>query len=192
MSLPDCIVQDRGDVSRAFIAKGINTFADACFYVKGIPYGRNENKEDVFAVLNDNRGTCGTKHALLKRLADENGLEGLTLVTGIYKMNNGNTQGLGDVLQRHNLDYMPEAHNYFKVGSERFDFTFPYAKTTGFDAEVVEETEILPHQITDYKVALHKNFLTRWLLANKNINLSLGKIWEIREECIANLSQNKK
>jgi hypothetical protein len=107
-------------------------------------------------------------------------------------MDNSNTPGLGDVLQRHNLDYMPEAHNYFKVGSERFDFTFPHAKTTGFDGEVLEETVILPHQITDYKVALHKNFLTRWLLANKNINLSLGKMWEIREECIANLSQNKK
>jgi hypothetical protein len=79
MALPDCIVQDRGDVSRAFMAKGITTFSDACFYVKSLPYRRNENKEDVFAVFNDNRGTCGTKHALFKRLADENGIEGLTL-----------------------------------------------------------------------------------------------------------------
>jgi hypothetical protein len=190
--LPDCILQDRGEVSRAFIAKGIASFADACSYVKSLPYGRNENKEDVFAVFNDNCGTCGTKHALLKRLADENGLEGLTLVTGIYKMDSGNTPGLGDVLHRHNLDYMPEAHNYLRVGNETFDFTFPYAKATGFNEEVLEENVILPHQITAYKVALHKSFLTRWLLANKNINLSLGKLWEIREECIANLSQNKK
>lgn len=192
MPLPDCILQDRGAVSRAFMDKGILSFTDACFYVKSLPYARNKNKDDVFAVFKDNCGTCGTKHALLKRLADENSLQGLTLVTGIYKMDSSNTQGLGDVLQRHNLDYLPEAHNYFKAGQEIFDFTFPLAKTTDFNVEVLEETVILPNQVSDYKVALHKNFLTRWLLANKNINLSLSKLWEIREECIANLSQNKK
>lgn len=192
MPLPDCILKDNGEISRTFLEKGITSFADACGYVKSIPYGRNENKEAVFCVFDDNRGTCGTKHALLKRLADENGLEGLQLVTGIYKMDNSNTPGIGNVLKNHQLEYIPEAHNYFRVGSESFDFTFPYAKATGFEEEVLEETVINPEQITAYKVALHKNFMTRWLLANKNINLSLGKLWEIREECIANLSQNKK
>lgn len=192
MSLPDCIVQDRGEVSRAFLNNGLTTFADACDYVKGVPYGRNENKEATFCVFEDDRGTCGTKHALLKRLADENGIQGLDLVTGIYKMNSSNTQGIGDVLKDHQLEYIPEAHNYFKVGNESFDFTFPYAKALGFECELLEETIILPHQITDYKVSLHKNFMARWLLANKNINLSLGKLWEIREQCIANLSLNKK
>jgi hypothetical protein len=192
MPLPDCILQDRGKVSRAFLAKGVTTFADACHYVKSIPYGRNENKEDTFCVFDDNCGTCGTKHALLKRLADENDLEGFVLVTGIYRMDNSNTPGIGSVLQDHQLEYIPEAHNYFKAGDESFDFTFPYAKTLGFECEVLEETVIQPHQITDYKVGLHKNFMSRWLLANKNINLSLGKLWEIRELCIANLSLNKK
>ena len=192
MPLPDCMLKDRGEVSRAFIAKGITSFIDACVYVKNLPYGRNENKDNALAVFNDNCGTCSTKHAALKRLADENSLEGLQLVTAIYKMNRANTPGIGDVLERNNLEYMPEAHNYLKVGNESFDFTFPYARALGFEGEVLEETVIMPHQVTAYKVELHKSFLSRWLLANKNINLSLSALWQIREQCIANLSENKK
>jgi hypothetical protein len=190
MALPNCRLQERGEISSIFLSMDIATYAGACAYVKSLPYGRNENKEALLAILDDNFGTCSTKHALLKRLADENGLT-IDMILGIYKMNRSNTPGIGDVLEHNGLDYMPEAHNYLKAGDERFDFTFPDAEHSGFDEELLEEVVILPHQITDYKVALHKNFLSGWLIANKNINLPLGRLWEIREQCIANLSQKE-
>jgi len=189
MLLPNYTIDERGSITAMFKAKGVDSFGEAGAFVKSIPYGRNGNKDDVFAVFSDNCGTCSTKHALLKRLADELGLEEVELVTGIYKMNRANTPGIGDVLERNGLEYLPEAHNYLKLEQERFDFTFPYAKGNLFKEELLAETVIEPHQIGDYKVKLHKSFLEQWLLDNKAINLSPAALWEIREECIVALSQ---
>jgi hypothetical protein len=43
-------------------------------------------------VLAEQRGTCSTKHALLRRLAIEQGLD-IALVLGIYEMTERNTPG---------------------------------------------------------------------------------------------------
>lgn len=191
MPLPDCKLNDTGELSKAFLLLGAETFSDACAYVKSLPYGRNEDKRDAFALFKDKQGTCSTKHAALKRVADENGLNEVELITGMYKMNGMNTPGTAKVLWYYKLEYIPEAHNYLKVGGERFDFTFPRSEAAVFENDLLEETAIQPHQVTDYKVALHKNFLSRWLESNKEINLTLSRLWEIREECIAALSQNR-
>ena len=190
-TLPDCALQSNGRVSEAFLKKGIHTFSEACRYVKSLPYGRNSDKEATFAVFNDGCGTCSTKHALLKSLAAENGVA-IDLVTGIYKMNEASTPGVGKVLNKYGLDYIPEAHTYLRARDKTFDFTFPNAKQTGFTEEVLEETIVTPQEAVAGKAAYHKNFLTGWLLANKNINLPLDMLWQIREECIAALSQQQK
>lgn len=191
MPVPNIKLNETGEISRAFILNGVLTFRDACAYVKNLPYGRNADKNDFFTLFKENMGTCSTKHALLKRLADENSLENIELITGIYKMNGLNTPGTAKILWYYKLEYIPEAHNYLKIGNERFDFTFPKSDVSGFENSLLEETVIMPHQVTDYKIALHKNFLMRWLDNNKEINLSLNRLWEIREECIAALSQNR-
>ena len=54
------------------------------------PYGRNVATSDMLAVLNERKGTCGTKHALLKSLATERALP-IRLMLGIYEMNARNT-----------------------------------------------------------------------------------------------------
>jgi len=53
-------------------------------------------------VLNERRGPCSTKHALLKALADEQGLP-IRLMLGIYEMNARNTPGIGRVLEEHHM-----------------------------------------------------------------------------------------
>ena len=50
--------------------------------------------------------------------------------------------------------------------------------------------EILPEQITDYKVNYHKNYLVTWLDNNELIDLSINDIWKIREQCIQDLADN--
>jgi hypothetical protein len=57
---------------------------------------------DILAVLNERRGPCSTKHALLKALADEQGLP-IRLMLGIYEMNARNTPGIGRVLEEHHM-----------------------------------------------------------------------------------------
>ena len=127
---------------------------------------------------------------MLAQLATENGIEGIDLMLGIYRMNEANTRGVGQVLQQYGLSFLPEAHNYLCFEEKRFDFTKPSSKHLSFAASLEEEIIILPHQITDFKVQYHRNFLEKWLGKNAStIQYSLTEIWEIREACIKAISE---
>ncbi len=189
-TLPDFTINSKGEISNAFLTKNIFTFSDATRFVANLDYGRNENKNDLKTVFADNCGTCSTKHALLKKLADENGRPKIKLVLGIFKMHSENTPEISQTLQKNKLDYIPEAHNYLKFENEIFDFTKSGSKASDFENDLILEVEMLPNQISAYKVQLHKNYLKTWLNENVNIKLDLEEIWKIREQCIEDLSQN--
>jgi len=189
LSLPDFKINAVGPVSMLFINRHIMTFAEAINFIRQLPYARNKNKEDLTTVFADNCGTCSTKHALLKQLATENGFQGLQLILGIFKMNAINTFPVSNTLKLHKLEYIPEAHNYLKFYDLIIDATRINSKPSDFVDDLLEEVEITPQQITDFKVAYHKDYLSKWLAGNKNINLTLDEIWMIREQCIRDLSE---
>jgi len=76
------------------------TFKSATDFVANLNYGRNVNKDDLKTLFDDNCGTCSTKHALLKTLADENGFNEIKLVIGIFKMNSENTNEISETLKK--------------------------------------------------------------------------------------------
>lgn len=177
-----------GPVSEKFLAHKISTFEDAAFFIRMMPYGRNQNKTDLTTVFADGCGTCSTKHALLKQLADENGIGGLSLFIGLFRMNAVNTPKIAATLNKYKLDYIPEAHNYLKWKNLVLDYTNKTSSFTDFEKDLIEEIEILPHQITEFKVTYHKQYLKAWLEAEQEKNLTLDELWTIREQCIADLS----
>lgn len=187
---PDFDIKSMGQISKEFTDRNIVTFKQASLFIKQLAYGRNADKNNLATVFTDNCGTCSTKHALLKRLADENEFEKVKLIVGLFKMNKKNTPQVSSTLQKYNLEYIPEAHCYLKFEDKIIDLTKLNSKPTDFLDELIEEIEILPEQITDFKVNYHKNYLASWLDKNKQINLSLNELWEIREECIQKLSDN--
>ncbi|HET7819119.1 MAG TPA: hypothetical protein VFL70_07400, partial [Bacteroidia bacterium] len=69
---PDFYIQSNGIISKKFLGKNIFTFKKAAAFIQQLPYGRNLNKNNLASLFIDNCGTCSTKHALLKTLADEN------------------------------------------------------------------------------------------------------------------------
>jgi len=97
-ALPSDPIRDRGPINAAFL----DDFRRAGQYVRDLPYGRNAATGDILAVLNECKGTCCTKHALLKVLASEQGLP-IRLMLGIYEMNARNTPGVGHVLEEYHL-----------------------------------------------------------------------------------------
>ena len=187
---PDFDIKSMGQISKEFTDRNIVTFKQASLFIRQLAYGRNAEKNNLATVFTDNCGTCSTKHALLKRLADENEFEKVKLIVGLFKMNKKNTPQVSSTLQKYNLEYIPEAHCYLKFEDKIIDLTKLNSKPTDFLDELIEEIEILPEQITDFKVNYHKNYLASWLDKNKQINLSLNELWEIREECIQKLSDN--
>lgn len=162
-------------------------FLSLSYFVKSLPYGRPKNSADFTAVLIENKGTCSTKHAFLKQVAIENKEEDIQLFIGLYKMNNANTKGVGSVLKNYNLDYIPEAHTYLKINGVISDFTSTTISSEPFENTLLQETEIQPNQVGDFKVTYHQNYLKQWI-KDKHLNHNFDTLWRIRELCIQELS----
>ena len=156
--------------------------------VKNIPYGRNANRYDFSLVLSENKGTCSSKHAFLKDFADKNEIENVKLYIGIFKMNEVNTPKLGDLLSRNNIEYIPEAHCYLKINQIPVDATTLDSFYDKIKHDILIEIEIIPNQVSDFKVEYHKAFLKKWI-KETNQNNTFEEIWEIREQCISKLSE---
>ena len=179
-----------GAITSAFLRLGNQTFRSAGQYTQALPYGRNSHPGDPLIVLTEKRGTCSTKHALLRRLAIEQNLD-IVLVLGIYEMSEQNTPGVGAVLAKYALATLPEAHCYLRMAGNRIDVTGPaYRGLLEPIADFLHEEDIDPTQITNYKTDLHKQYLSRWIADNGGLGgRSLADIWKIREECIASLTK---
>lgn len=183
------LIKSTGIVSNRFLQLGFNEFNSASEYIRLLPYKRNSTKENELCVFEDLGGTCSTKHSLLKNLAIENDFDDLKLMLGIFLMNELNTFKIAAVLKKYGLKEMPEAHNYLKYKNEYLDFTRKNSSKDNFINDLVEEIEIQPHQITEFKVSYHRNFLKSYLQENPTISYNLEEFWKIREECILALQQ---
>jgi hypothetical protein len=155
-------------------------------FVKQIPYGRNENREDFSLVISENKGTCSSKHAYLKDFANKNNIPNVQLFIGIYKMNEQNTN-IGKILSEHKIDFIPEAHCYLKMDGETVDVTSKDANFDKIKADLIHEIEIEPYQVADFKVNYHQNFIRNWLIETQS-KFTFDEIWKIREKCIQKLS----
>jgi hypothetical protein len=179
-----------GPVSREFITHGITDFQAAGHALQRLPYGRTVDRADFHAVLREGKGTCSTKHALLAALAHEQGLP-VVLTLGLYAMHERNTPGVGIVLTRHSLASLPEAHCYLTYAGRRIDITRSGAEPSEPITQLLYEEAIVPEQIGDDKVTLHRQYLQTWVNTDAETvrGRSVEDMWQIREECIAALAQ---
>jgi hypothetical protein len=79
------------EISQLFKQNHCFDFNSASEFIRNLPYRRNLNKDNLATVFTDNCGTCSTKHALLKKLAEENQQSDFKLILGIFRMNGENT-----------------------------------------------------------------------------------------------------
>jgi len=181
-------LREAGEVTAGFLRLSISDFQSAAKHLASLPYGRNREASSTLAVLTESRGTCSTKHALLRRLAIEQRLD-VTLWVGVYEMTAANTPGVARILQNYGLERLPEAHCYLRRGETRIDLTFAdVPPLIGSDTFLYEE-QIAPEQIGEYKKNLHFKFLERWATQRSAKQYPADKLWQIREQCIDALSQ---
>jgi hypothetical protein len=178
-----------GLISTAFIAVGAHEYREAARHIGSLRYGRNSLLEDPLLVLREGRGTCSTKHALLRKLAIEQNIAAM-LILGIYEMNERNTPGVGSVLRSHGMVSLPEAHCYLSFNGKRIDATREIATTPQEGiARFLHEEEITPEQIGAYKIGIHRRFLRQWMQQyTAAAAYTFDELWEIREQCIIALS----
>ena len=166
---------------------GISTWDQLLHYISALPYGRNSNRADLSLVLSESKGSCSSKHALVKQIAMENNIGPVELILCIYKMNRRNTPAVAPILNQFSLDYIPEAHCYLKVNGIECDLTGPDSDFLSYTNDILYKEIIKPSQVVDYKIIRHKEFLQDWLNQSKS-NLSFDELWRIRELCIQQLS----
>lgn len=167
-------------------SKNIKNWSELIEFIRNLPYGRNLNREDLSLVLKENKGTCSSKHAFLKKIADLNNFDNIKLCLALYRMNHINTPKIGNIIKDSGLEYIPEAHCYLKLNNQRIDVTSPNADIANLAAYLIEEIEIEPEQVNIFKVEYHKNYLKQWRI-KENIPLNFDEIWQLREKCIRQL-----
>jgi hypothetical protein len=186
-ALPEFGLDTARPLGAKLVAVGVSSFHEAGLYLQRLPYGWTSDPAAFRLVLDEACGTCSTKHAFLAALAHENAAP-VHLMLGIYEMTDRNTPGVGRILERSGLPFIPEAHCYLRHGDVRVDLTFPREGDVEPIEELLAEREIAPAALGE-KPGWHREFLRGWLSRSGAPALSLDAIWRIREECIAALSQ---
>lgn len=174
----------KGKVSEEFIKIGISDFYDAFNYVKKLSYGRISNRKDPTLVLTEKKGTCSSKHNLLALLAEENDFDKVRLMLCIFKMNTDNVYGSKEILQKYDLDFIPEAHNFLLINNKVFDATWESmpARTPTDDILVSKPVEV--NWNIKYKEQYHKNYINHH---SANWKYSTNQLWDIRSDIIESL-----
>jgi hypothetical protein len=169
-------------------SNGIDSWNSLTEFIKNLPYGRNKNRTEFGLVLSEKKGTCSSKHAVLKSIADLNNIPNIKLVIGIYRMTKLNTPKIGTELTDNSIDFIPEAHCYLKINDNRIDLTTNKSEFQKIEKDIIQEKEIEPEQVTKFKVDYHKEFIKNWLKVT-NSEFDFDQIWKIREKCIKNLTE---
>lgn len=175
-------------LTKLVLSRAIKNWNELIELTKQLPYGRNANRSDFSLVLKENKGTCSSKHSFLKKVADLNNFNNVKLILGIYKMNHINTPGIGNIIVNNNLKYIPEAHCYLKLNNKRIDITHTNSNIDSLAADIIEEIEIEPEQVSTFKVDYHKNYLQKWI-KQEGVKIKFDEIWAIREACIKKLEE---
>jgi hypothetical protein len=176
------------ELTKLVTSRGIATWSELLDFVRQLPYGRNANRSDLSLVISEGQGTCSSKHALLKKLADLNRVNNVKLIMGLYRMHRQNTPGIGDALEGSGLNYIPEAHCYLLINNKRCDLTGPASDFGRLENDLISELEIAPEQVDTFKVIRHQEFLKQWL-KNEELSLSFEELWKVREICIRKLGE---
>lgn len=184
IELPNKRIEPRGEISRSFLKEHITSVWDAVEYVYKMPYGRITNRESYQLVLDEKRGSCSAKHALIAQLAKELFIP-LKLTLGIFLLTAKKMPKIAPILEHYHLEAIPEAHCYLKYNDNNLDITFPDASDFSFDADLEEEMNITPQQIGLFKMGKHQEFIRAWIKDKAGLNFNL--IWTIREQCIQEL-----
>lgn len=183
-------LKETGALSQLAIQHKLFSLRMLLKHVKQLPYERISDKNDLTLTLKEQRGTCSTKHAFVAAIAEEQQLDTIQLMLGIYKMNEANTKGVAPVLSTYQLPFMIEAHTYLKLNGKRFDLTSTNEQERSFVDDLLHEEEIKAQQITQYKDTIHRKYMMQWKLAEA-IPYSIVELWQIREACIEALSIKK-
>lgn len=180
------LLKSNDDLTLDLLEAGVVSWDDIVRSVQCFHYGRNSNRSDLNLVWYERKGSCSSKHAFLKYVAELNDIPNIRLMLTFYRMNEVNTPGIGDVLKKNELDHIPEAHCYLLVEGKELDVTNVKSDFERYRNDILSLKEIQPIDIIENKVIWHQEFIRNWMEETKQTK-SFNELWSIREACIEQL-----
>jgi hypothetical protein len=183
--LPDADINGYGLISNEFLRRGITRFKDACRYVHQLPYGYNSDREDLFILFREGRGSCTTKHAVIATLAEELALP-IVKKIGIYGMTEDLVTGTSDILEKFKLPYVPMVHCFLVYQDYWVDLTEgnDNGKNRPINRFLHSETVIPNISGKDEYLLYRKAVKERILLREELKGVDIKRILQAREEGI--------
>lgn len=178
------------DLTSDLLEAGVVSWDDIVRSVQCFHYGRNSDRNDLNLVWYERKGSCSSKHAFLKHVADLNGVPQIDLILAFYRMNESNTPGIGNVLADNGLSFIPEAHCFLKVKGKELDITTKQSEFKRYENDILETRVIKATDVIENKVTWHKEFMKNWSIQSQQ-SKSFDELWTIREACIENLEKRK-
>lgn len=176
-----------GILSQSAADIGLNSLSMLLEWVQNLPYGRNSDRANYHLPFTEKKGSCSTKHALVKAIALENDWPGIDLCLGFFSMNGLNTPAVAATLAEHYLNAIPEAHTFLRIDGHYTDLTG--AQLLISETDIEDEMEIEPEDIGLLKEVMHRGRIAEWK-EDEHISLSNEEIWKVREKCIAVLAKH--
>ena len=172
----------KGFYTVQFIQKGIHSFHEACQFIASQVLNANytvANREDQKI---DGPLSNAAKHSILAKIAEENFQDEIELVAGIFMMSSETHPEFQTFLDSYKLITIPEIHCYLRYKGERFDFSSNAPKLPLIEKKITREQRIEPHQIGEWRMEIHKDYLKRWISRKPEINQSFEEIYSKRNE----------
>lgn len=184
----DLMLNSHDDLTNDIVESGVVTLHDLFRCVRNYRYERIDS-DRLTDVWYHRKGTCSSKHAFVKYVAELNDIEiQLTLV--LFKMNATNTPKLKSILEENDLEYIPEAHCVLKVNGEYEDLTFNTSTIKNIENDILDKKEVSLGFILNNKTDFHKDYLETFIANNSEFTKkSFDEIWTIREACIQILGE---
>lgn len=185
------MLSSNDDLTSDLLEAGVVTWDDIVRSVQCFHYGRNSNRNDLNLVWYERKGSCSSKHAFLKQIADLNNIPHVELVFAFYRMNEKNTPGIGQILIENGISFIPEAHCYLKINGKELDITNTHSDFNRYKNDIIESKEIAPNDVIENKVIWHQEFIRNWINETGQ-SKSFEEVWRIREACISELEKRVK
>ena len=182
--LPNPAFAPNGIVSEQFRQLDLDTFHQACHWVKNLPYGSNSSNDDSFIIFAEKKATCTNKHGIIYRLAEELNLE-IHKNLGFYRLDDAIVTGVNAIIEPYGLSFIPQIHCFLKYQNYRVDLTEGNCNGKNKTIEdydfVVRVKPDLTHQKHE---AYYLEYLKKYFLIEPKLKeLSENKILELLEEC---------
>ena len=181
--LPEKMIGPLGPVTQKFLELGVETFQQACRYIHQLPYGYNSDRDDLFILFEENRGSCTTKHAVIATLAEELNLP-VAKHIGIYAMDEEIVTGANQILEAFGLPYLPMVHCFLVSHALNVDLTEgnQNGKNRSID-HFLWSQKVIPNISAKDEYRLYRRGLTETVMKKKAFNkIAVKTVLKARED----------